>query len=133
MSSRSKVILILFLGLVLALFVMLFMGLSDKPVMVPRAPLQIIYSSIFKVTNSKSKLFNECWHMSSMLKYNPSPCYPVILLSSGQGHRDCICKQAISSTRPIFIQAIKAISQSMGGCSLIKVFSFSINKKLMSS
>ena len=39
MSNKSKVILIVFLGLLMALFVMLFMGLGDNPVVVPRAPL----------------------------------------------------------------------------------------------
>jgi len=39
MSNKSKMLLILFSGLLLALFVMLFMGLGDKPVIVPRAPL----------------------------------------------------------------------------------------------
>ena len=39
MSKKSKVMLILFVGLLLALFVVLFMGLGDKPVIVPRAPL----------------------------------------------------------------------------------------------
>ena len=39
MSNKSKVILVLFLGLLLSLFVMLFMGLGDKPVIVPRSAL----------------------------------------------------------------------------------------------
>lgn len=39
MSTGSKVVLILVLALAVALFVMLFMGLDDKPVVVPRAPL----------------------------------------------------------------------------------------------
>jgi len=39
MSNKFKVMLILFSGLLLTLFVMLFMGLGDKPVIVPRAPL----------------------------------------------------------------------------------------------
>ena len=39
MSIGSKVVLILVLALVAALFVILFMGLSDDPVVVPRAPL----------------------------------------------------------------------------------------------
>ena len=39
MSNLSRVVLILFLILVVALFVMLFIGLGDKPVAVPRAPL----------------------------------------------------------------------------------------------
>jgi len=39
MSNKSKVMLILFLGLILTLFVMLFMGLGDEPIVVPRAPL----------------------------------------------------------------------------------------------
>lgn len=39
MSKGSKAVLILVLALVAALFVMLFMGLSDEPVVVPRAPL----------------------------------------------------------------------------------------------
>jgi hypothetical protein len=39
MSNKSKVMLILFLGLILTLFVMLFMGLGEEPVVVPRAPL----------------------------------------------------------------------------------------------
>ena len=39
MSKKFKVMLILFVGLLLALFVVLFMGLGDKPVIVPRAPL----------------------------------------------------------------------------------------------
>ena len=39
MSNNSKIVLGLVVVLVLALFVMLFMGLSDKPVTVPRAPL----------------------------------------------------------------------------------------------
>jgi len=39
MSKGSKVVLILALALVAALFVMIFMGLSDDPVVVPRAPL----------------------------------------------------------------------------------------------
>jgi len=39
MSNKFKVMLILFLSLLLALFVMLFMGLGDEPVIVPRAPL----------------------------------------------------------------------------------------------
>ena len=39
MSKGSKVVLILCLAVIVALFVMLFMGLSDEPVIVPRAPL----------------------------------------------------------------------------------------------
>ncbi len=39
MSNWSKVVLILVLILTVALFVMLFIGLGDKPVVVPRAPL----------------------------------------------------------------------------------------------
>lgn len=39
MSKGSKVVLILLLALGVALFVMLFMGLSDTPIIVPRAPL----------------------------------------------------------------------------------------------
>jgi len=39
MSKGSKVILILVLLLAVALFVMLFMGLGDNPVVAPRAPL----------------------------------------------------------------------------------------------
>jgi hypothetical protein len=39
MSNKSKVILVLFLGLLLSLFVMIFMGLGDKPVIVPRSAL----------------------------------------------------------------------------------------------
>ncbi len=39
MSNKSKVILVLSLGLLLSLFVMIFMGLGDKPVIVPRSPL----------------------------------------------------------------------------------------------
>ncbi len=39
MSRGSKVVLSLVLALVAALFVMLFKGLSDEPVVVPRAPL----------------------------------------------------------------------------------------------
>ena len=39
MSNNSKIGLGLVVVLVLALFVMLFMGLGDKPVTVPRAPL----------------------------------------------------------------------------------------------
>ncbi len=38
MSNKSKVVLILFLAMVVVLFVMIFMGLGDKPV-VPRSPL----------------------------------------------------------------------------------------------
>ena len=39
MNNKTKVILILFLGILLALFVVLFMGLGDNSVIVPRAPL----------------------------------------------------------------------------------------------
>ena len=39
MSKSSKIVLGLAVVIVLVLFVMLFMGLSDKPVVVPRAPL----------------------------------------------------------------------------------------------
>ena len=39
MSNISKIVLGLAVVLLLALFVMLFMGLGDKPVTVPRAPL----------------------------------------------------------------------------------------------
>ena len=39
MSNNSKIILGLAVVVVLSLFVMLFMGLGDKPVTVPRAPL----------------------------------------------------------------------------------------------
>ena len=39
MSKVTKAVLILVLAMVVALFVMLFMGLSDEPVVVPRAPL----------------------------------------------------------------------------------------------
>jgi len=39
MSKGTKAVVILVLALVVALFVMLFMGLSDEPVVVPRAPL----------------------------------------------------------------------------------------------
>ena len=39
MSIKAKIILIFSLFLVLALFVVLFMGLSDEPIIVPRAPL----------------------------------------------------------------------------------------------
>jgi len=39
MSNYFKIILGLAVVVVLALFVMLFLGLSDNPVMVPRAPL----------------------------------------------------------------------------------------------
>ena len=39
MSKNSKIILGLAVLVVLALFVMLFMGLGDKPVTVPRSPL----------------------------------------------------------------------------------------------
>ena len=39
MSNNSKIVLGLAVVVVLALFVMLFMGLGDKPVTVPRAPL----------------------------------------------------------------------------------------------
>ena len=39
MSNKSKLILAVFFCLLLALFVVLFMGLGDKPVVVPRAPL----------------------------------------------------------------------------------------------
>jgi len=39
MSKKSKIVLGLAVVVVLALFVMLFMGLGEKPVTVPRAPL----------------------------------------------------------------------------------------------
>lgn len=39
MSKGTKVVLILVLLLAVALFVMLFMGLGDNPVVAPRAPL----------------------------------------------------------------------------------------------
>ena len=39
MSKKSKIILGLAVVVVLVLFVMLFMGLGEKPVTVPRAPL----------------------------------------------------------------------------------------------
>tara|TARA_B100000408_G_scaffold23275_1_gene16422 strand:+ start:770 stop:913 length:144 start_codon:yes stop_codon:yes gene_type:complete len=39
MSKNSKIVLGLAVVVVLALFVMLFMGLGEKPVIVPRAPL----------------------------------------------------------------------------------------------
>ena len=39
MSKNSKIVLGLAVVVVLVLFVMLFMGLSEKPVVVPRAPL----------------------------------------------------------------------------------------------
>ena len=39
MSKHSKIILGFAVVVVLALFVMLFMGLGEKPVTVPRAPL----------------------------------------------------------------------------------------------
>lgn len=39
MSKGTKAVVILVLALLAALFVMLFMGLSDEPVVVPRAPL----------------------------------------------------------------------------------------------
>ena len=39
MSKNSKIILGMAIVVVLALFVMLFMGLGEKPVTVPRAPL----------------------------------------------------------------------------------------------
>jgi len=39
MSNNSKIVLGLAVVVILALFVMLFMGLGDKPVTVPRAPL----------------------------------------------------------------------------------------------
>ena len=39
MSKGTKVVLILVLALVMALFVMIFMGLSDEPIVVPRSPL----------------------------------------------------------------------------------------------
>ena len=39
MSKNSKIVLGLAVVLLLALFVLLFMGLGDKPVIVPRAPL----------------------------------------------------------------------------------------------
>ena len=39
MSKNSKIILGLAVVVVLALFVMLFMGLGENPVVVPRAPL----------------------------------------------------------------------------------------------
>ncbi len=39
MTNNFKIILGLIVVVVLAIFVMLFMGLGDKPVTVPRAPL----------------------------------------------------------------------------------------------
>jgi len=39
MSKNSKIVLGLAVVVVLALFVMLFMGLDETPVVVPRAPL----------------------------------------------------------------------------------------------
>jgi len=39
MSKNSKIVLGLAVVVVLALFVMLFMGLGETPVVVPRAPL----------------------------------------------------------------------------------------------
>ena len=39
MSKGSKVVLILVLALAVVLFVMLFMGLGDTPVVAPRSPL----------------------------------------------------------------------------------------------
>ena len=39
MSNNSKIVLGLAVVVVLALFVVLFMGLGDKPVAIPRAPL----------------------------------------------------------------------------------------------
>ena len=39
MSKGSKVVLIFVLALMVALFVMLFMGLGDSPVIAPRSPL----------------------------------------------------------------------------------------------
>ena len=39
MSNNSKIVLGLIVVVIVALFVMLFMGLGDKPVTVPRAPL----------------------------------------------------------------------------------------------
>jgi len=39
MSKGSKMVLILVLAMAVALFVMLFMGLGDNPVVAPRAPL----------------------------------------------------------------------------------------------
>ena len=39
MSKNSKIVLGLAVVVVLVLFVMLFMGLGGKPVIVPRAPL----------------------------------------------------------------------------------------------
>ena len=39
MSNNYKIVLGLAVVVILALFVMLFMGLGDKPVTVPRAPL----------------------------------------------------------------------------------------------
>ena len=39
MSKISKIVLGVAVAIVLALFVMLFMGLGDSPVVVPRAPL----------------------------------------------------------------------------------------------
>ena len=39
MSKSSKIVLGLAVVIVLVLFVMLFMGLGDTPVVVPRAPL----------------------------------------------------------------------------------------------
>ncbi len=39
MSKGAKAVLILVLTLAVALFVMIFMGLGDNPVIAPRAPL----------------------------------------------------------------------------------------------
>ena len=39
MSNNSKIVLGLVVVVILALFVMLFMGIGEKPVTVPRAPL----------------------------------------------------------------------------------------------
>ena len=39
MSKISKIVLSVAVAIVLALFIMLFMGLGDNPVVVPRAPL----------------------------------------------------------------------------------------------
>ena len=39
MSKGTKVVLTLFLAMMVALFVILFMGLGDSPVIAPRAPL----------------------------------------------------------------------------------------------
>jgi len=39
MSKGAKVVLILVIAMGVALFVMLFMGLGDHPVVAPRAPL----------------------------------------------------------------------------------------------